>query len=53
MNIEVKKQYFKPEVKVLRLHLERTLLGISGDGVKLQGAGVDESNADDNGTNIW
>ena len=47
-----KKDYQKPTMKVVQLQ-HRGMLMVSGDGVSLRGAGVDESNANDNGTNIW
>lgn len=48
----VKELYVAPETQVLKLQMEESVLTISGDGARLYGAGVDESNADNNG-NIW
>ena len=53
MEVKKKKEYSKPDFTVFRIVMKRSLLAVSGDGVSLRGAGVDESEADDNGTNIW
>ena len=47
-----KETYSSPESQVLRVQMERGILTISGRGAGLSGAGVDESDADDNG-NVW
>ena len=47
-----RKDYLKPTMRVVKLrHIG--MLMVSGKSVNLRGAGVDESEADDNGTNIW
>lgn len=53
MEVKKKKKYSKPVFTVFRNDMEQPLLVMSSDGVSLRGAGVDESAADDNGTNIW
>ncbi len=53
MEVEKKKEYSKPNFSVFRIRGVRPLLTMSGEGVSLQGAGVDENDAEDNGTNIW
>lgn len=44
--------YSVPRVKITELTVETNILATSGR-VSLSGAGVDESNADSNGTSIW
>ncbi len=48
-----KMPYWAPEVRVFRVSLETGILGLSGDNADLTGSGVDESEADDNGNNVW
>ena len=48
----LKKMYVTPEIQVLRLQMRKEVLTISGNAAGLYGAGVDDSNADNNG-NIW
>lgn len=47
-----KELYVSPEIQVLRLQMRKEVLTISGNAAGLYGAGVDDSNADNNG-NIW
>jgi len=47
-----RRNYEIPTMKVVQLK-HRGILMTSGVSVSLQGAGVNESDADDNGTNIW
>ncbi|MBR1464180.1 MAG: hypothetical protein IJ604_12525 [Prevotella sp.] len=51
--MEQKKLYSAPEIKVRSMHMEENLLTLSDEGVDLQGAGVDESDADNKGLEIW
>ena len=53
MKEKKKKEYSKPDLTVLRIRMEQSLLTMSGNGVSLQDAGVDESDADDYGDEIW
>ena len=53
MKLKKKKEYSKPDLLVFRISVERPLLTMSGKGVSLKNAGVDESEADDNGTDLW
>jgi len=48
----MKEPYFSPETQVFGIQMENGILNASGKGASLFGAGVDESNADDNGS-IW
>lgn len=48
----LKELYVSPEIQVLRLQMRKEVLTISGNATGLYGAGVDDSNADNNG-NIW
>lgn len=48
-----KAPYSSPETSQIRLHAEHSILILSGDGTSLSGSGVDESNADNNGGNVW
>jgi hypothetical protein len=47
-----KECYSSPETEVFRIQMEGGILSISGNGASLSGSGVNESDADDNGT-IW
>lgn len=49
----LKKMYVSPEIQVLRLQMRKEVLTISGNAAGLYGAGVDDSNADNNVKNIW
>ncbi len=53
MEVKKKKKYSKPDFTVLRISMEQSLLSISGKNVSLQGAGVDENEANENGNDIW
>ncbi len=44
--------YSSPETEVFKIQMEKGILAISGNDASLSGAGVDESDADDNGL-IW
>lgn len=48
-----KKEYSKPETMVFRIRMGQNLLITSASSVGLTGAGIDEGDADDNGTGIW
>ncbi len=49
-----RKEYFKPEVEVYSCLVQGGLLaGSNGGSASLTGAGVDESDGDDNGNDIW
>lgn len=48
----LKELYVSPEIQVLRLQMRKEVLTLSGNAAGLYGAGVDDSNADNNG-NIW
>lgn len=48
----MKEPYLSPETEVFGIQMENGILNASGKGASLSGAGVDESNADDNGS-IW
>ena len=52
MKLKKKEEYFKPEIKVFRVYMNQSLLTMSGPDVSLEGAGVDESEAEENG-DIW
>ncbi|MBR1569225.1 MAG: hypothetical protein IJ651_00650 [Bacteroidales bacterium] len=49
---ETKELYFSPETQAFGMQMEGGILTISGKGAGLFGAGVDESDADSNGS-IW
>lgn len=53
MKTKKKRRYIKPEFTLYRTCMEQPLLVMSSNEVKLKGAGVDESDADDNGNEIW
>lgn len=53
VKVKKKKEYSKPDFTVIGIRVEQSLLTMSGQGVRLQGAGVDESDAEEKGTNIW
>ena len=53
MKVKKKKRFSKPDLMVLRISMEQSILTMSGNGVSLEGAGVNESDADDNGNDIW
>ena len=44
--------YEEPSTKVIEVKMERGILALSGKGISLSEAGVNESDADDNGS-IW
>ena len=46
-------RYSPPEAEEILLLTEQGLLYLSTQDTSLAGAGVDESDADDNGSNIW
>lgn len=48
---KTKEPYSSPETQVFGIQMENVILNASGDA-GLSGAGVDESDADDNGS-IW
>lgn len=52
MEVIQKQVYEVPSTKVIEVKMERGILALSGNGVSLSGAGVNESDADDNGS-IW
>lgn len=52
MEVIQKKMYEVPSTTVVEVKMERGILTLSGNGVSLSGAGVNESDADDNGS-IW
>ena len=45
--------YSPPEIQLTSLHAEQSILIISETGADLNGSGVDETNADNNGENVW
>lgn len=45
--------YSAPAVQVVEWELQGGILDLSGDGVGLEGSGVDEGSALDNGNLIW
>ena len=47
-----KEDYSSPETEGFRIKMGRSILTVSGNGASLTGAGVNESDADENGT-IW
>lgn len=47
-----KECYSSPEIEVFRIQMEGMILSISGNDASLSGAGVNESDADENGI-IW
>lgn len=49
---KTKQSYSSPETKVFGIRMENGILNASGNDAGLSGAGVDESDADDNG-GIW
>lgn len=51
MEVIQKQVYEEPSIEVVELRMNQNILGLSG-GVGLFMAGVDESDADDNGS-IW
>lgn len=53
MKKEKRQIYSKPELEVLRINPRQYLLSMSNPDVDLTGAGVDENEAEDNGTEIW
>ena len=53
MKVKKKKGFTKPHLTVLKIRTEQSLLTMSGNSVRLEGAGVCESDADDNGNNVW
>lgn len=52
MDKKKKGLYSAPKTKVRRIDVEQCLLAASM-GAKLNGAGIDESSADSNGSEIW
>lgn len=52
MDKKKKGMYSAPKTKVRRIDVEQCLLAASM-GAKLNGAGIDESSADSNGSEIW
>ena len=48
-----KAPYSPPETQRISLYTEQNMLIISNKGTGLTGAGIDETDADDNGGNIW
>ncbi len=52
MEVIQKQVYEEPSTKVFEVKMERSILTLSDNGVSLTGAGVDETDADDNGS-IW
>ena len=48
-----KHRYSSPEAEEILLQTEQGLLYLSTQDTSLSGAGVDESDADDNGSSIW
>jgi len=48
-----KVNYEAPCVEVFSIRFEEGLLTLTGNKVRLTGAGVDESDADNNGSSIW
>ncbi len=53
MNKKIKKLYFEPVLQVFKIDMGDRLLTMSGSGANLDGAGVDESDANTNGDNTW
>jgi len=54
MKRENKEVYSKPELTVHRIYMKQNLLSMSEtESVSLTGAGVNESDADSNGDEIW
>lgn len=49
---KTKQSYSSPETKVFEISMENGILNASRNDAGLSGAGVDESDADDNGS-IW
>ncbi|MBR5735278.1 MAG: hypothetical protein IKX60_00585 [Bacteroidales bacterium] len=49
---KTKEPYFSPETQVFGIQMDNGILNASGKDARLLGAGVDESDADDNGS-IW
>ena len=45
--------YLPPVVEVITLITQEGILNVSADGVDLSGGGVNEGDADDNGSNVW
>ena len=52
LNTNRKDYYSAPETEVFRIQMEGGILSISGNDASLSGAGVNESDADENGK-IW
>ncbi len=52
LNTNRKDYYSSPETEVFRIQMEGGILTISGNDASLSGAGVNESDADENGK-IW
>ena len=52
LNTNRKENYFSPETEVFRIQMERGILAGSSYDASLSGAGVNESEADENGQ-IW
>ena len=52
MKVIQKQVYEEPSSQVIEVKMEQGILTLSGNMVSLIGAGVDESDADDNGS-IW
>ena len=52
LNTNRKDYYSAPETEVFRIQMEGGILSISGNDASLSGAGVNESDADENGL-IW
>lgn len=46
-------RYSPPEATEIVLQMEERLLTLSAQNTSLSGAGVSESDADENGSNIW
>ena len=53
MEANQKQLYESPETEVVKVVQEGAICTLSGYGVTLYGAGVDENDADDNGSSIW
>lgn len=53
MKKKEKHVYECPLTEEVKVEQEGAICTISGQGVRLLGAGVDETEAEDNGSNIW
>ena len=53
MESNQKQLYEAPETEVVEVVHAGAICAISGYSVTLYGAGVDENDADDNGSSIW